>query len=289
MKRTPTFFLTALAPVVWGSTYLITSESLPEGYPLSAAVLRALPAGLLLLMFSQTLPRGIWIVRTLILGALNFSIFWWLLFVAAYQLPGGVAALVGALQPLVVLLLATSILNEQVQPKAVFAGSAGVVGVGCLVLSSEAQLDALGLVAALGGAISMACGTVLSKKWQPAVSTLSFTAWQLVAGGIILSPFAMYFEPPLPHLSPVNVAGFSFLSLIGGALTYVLWFRGISQLGPATVAPLGLLSPVAAVLLGWSVLSQTLNPIQIGGMFLILASVWLSQHYSQSHRSCEVK
>ena len=33
--------ITGLAPVIWGSTYLITTEMLPQGYPLTTSMLRA--------------------------------------------------------------------------------------------------------------------------------------------------------------------------------------------------------------------------------------------------------
>uniref|UniRef100_UPI0020C2E156 EamA family transporter n=1 Tax=Salmonella enterica TaxID=28901 RepID=UPI0020C2E156 len=89
-----------------------TTELLPQGYPLTVAMLRALPAGLLLLLIVRQLPRGIWWGRVFLLGALNFSVFWWLLFVAAYRLPGGVAATVGAIQPLIVILLARGLLGS---------------------------------------------------------------------------------------------------------------------------------------------------------------------------------
>lgn len=80
--------LTALAPAVWGSTYLITTEFLPPDRPLLASTLRALPAGLLLLLMTRTLPRGIWWWRAVVLGVLNIGAFFYLLFLAAYHLPG---------------------------------------------------------------------------------------------------------------------------------------------------------------------------------------------------------
>lgn len=52
--------LTALAPVSWGSTYAVTTEFLPPDRPLFTAVMRALPAGLLLLALARVLPRGNW-------------------------------------------------------------------------------------------------------------------------------------------------------------------------------------------------------------------------------------
>ena len=57
MSRTTDILLTALAPAVWGSTYLVTTEALPAGYPVTLAALRALPAGLLLLA-AHALPAA---------------------------------------------------------------------------------------------------------------------------------------------------------------------------------------------------------------------------------------
>src|SRR5450830_850686 len=96
--------LTALAPAIWGSTSIVASELLPPDRPFTAALIRVLPAGLLLLLFSWQAParRDTW--RLLVLGALNIGVFQALLFVAAYRLPGGLAAVLGAIQPLLVML-----------------------------------------------------------------------------------------------------------------------------------------------------------------------------------------
>ncbi|QXX84133.1 MULTISPECIES: EamA family transporter [Providencia] len=277
MNRYVVLCFTALAPIVWGSTYLVTTEMLPSGLPLTLAVLRALPAGLLLMLLLRQLPSGIWWLRVAILGALNFSLFWWLLFIAAYRLPGGVAATVGAVQPLIVLFLSRWLLNNRLSSVSVIASLSGIVGVAILLLTPTAALDWVGVIAGLAGAFSMAAGTVMSRRWQPPVSALTFTSWQLTAGGLILLPFAFIFEPALPTLTSVNIIGLSYLTLIGGALTYALWFRGLALLGPSSVASLGFLSPVSAVVLGWFYLNQQLSTLQFIGMIVILGSVWVSQ------------
>ncbi|QKH36645.1 EamA family transporter [Achromobacter pestifer] len=277
MSRGSDLLLTALAPAIWGSTYVVTTLMLPQDYPLTVAMLRALPAGLLLLLAVRQLPQGIWWLRTFILGALNFSVFWALLFVAAYRLPGGVAATLGAIQPLVVILLARSLLGTPVRGLSVLAALGGLGGVALLVLTPKAALDPVGITAGLISAASMALGTVLSRRWQPPVSALTFTSWQLTAGGILLVPLAFAAEPALPALTTLNVAGIAYLGLIGAALTYVLWFRGVARLEPAVVSSLGFLSPITAVLLGWGLLGQQLSAAQIAGMAIVVASVWLSQ------------
>ena len=284
MKQQLDIALTAVAPLVWGSTYYVTTEFLPEGYPVTMAALRALPAGPMLLILARQLPRGIWWMRVFILGALNFTLFWALLFVAAYRLPGGVAATVGAVQPLVVVFLATLLLSTALRSSAVIAALIGIFGVGLLLLGSGISLDPIGLLAGIGGAVSMGAGTVLTRKWQAPVPLLTFAAWQLTAGGLLLVPLALLFEPPLPPLSAQNMSGILFLSLIGAALTYILWFRGISRIEPGAVAALGFLSPLSAVLIGWALLGQALTPIQIAGAGVVLAAIWLGQRAGRISR-----
>ena len=49
--------LTATAPLIWGSTYLVTTEFLPPDVPLLSASLRTLPVGLLMLLCLRQLPH----------------------------------------------------------------------------------------------------------------------------------------------------------------------------------------------------------------------------------------
>lgn len=277
MARLSDIALTALAPAIWGSTYYVTTEFLPQGYPITMAVLRALPAGLLLLLIVRRLPSCEWVPRILLLGLLNFAVFWVMLFIAAYRLPGGVAATVGAIQPLFVIFIAWCLLNIPVHALSVVSALAGIGGVALLLLGPSAALDPIGIAAGVAGALSMAFGTVLSRKWQPPVSLLTFTAWQLTAGGLLLLPVAYFLEPALPPLSASNVLGITYLGLIGAAATYFIWFRGISLLAPSAVSTLGFLSPLTAVLLGWIALGQALTPVQLMGTAVVLGSVWISQ------------
>jgi len=277
MSRTTDVLLTALAPAVWGSTYLVTTEALPAGYPVTLAALRALPAGVLLLVLTRCFPPRAWLGRVFLLGSLNFALFWVLLFVAAYRLPGGVAATLGSVQAMMVIVMARGWLGTPIRAGAVAAAATGVVGVALLLLGPEAGLDPIGIAAGLGGAASMAAGTVLSRKWQPPVSALSFTAWQLTAGGLILLPLALIVEPPLPPLTAANLAGLAWLGLVGAAATYAIWFRGVARLEPGAVSMLGMMSPVTAVVLGWIWLGQSLSLLQALGAVIVLASVWAGQ------------
>jgi probable blue pigment (indigoidine) exporter len=274
-NRVSLLLVTTIAPLLWGTTYLVTTELLPPGRPLLAAVIRALPAGLLLVAITRTLPRGNWWWRSLVLGTLNIGAFFALLFVGAYRLPGGVAATVGAIQPLLVAVLSTGLLRERLSTRTVLAAVAGVFGVSLLVLRADARLDTLGVAAALGGAVVMAFGVVLSKRWTSPAPPLATTGWQLVAGGLVLLPVTYLVEgAPPATLTTANLAGYAYLTIIGSALAYALWFRGLRNLSPTDVTFLGLLSPVMATLLGWLVLDQRLTTAQaIGGLIVLTALV----------------
>ncbi|WP_299920959.1 EamA family transporter [uncultured Pelagimonas sp.] len=277
MTRSADIALTALAPIVWGSSYIVSTQALPGFDPMLVSLLRALPAGLLLLLLTRQLPPLDWVPRIMILGALNFAIFWGALFVAAYRLPGGIAATLGALQPLIVVFLASVVLGTELRLTAILSSLAGVFGVALLIWSPGVQFDALGIAAALIGAVSMAIGTVLSRKWQPSVPPLTFAAWQLTAGGILLLPVVIIIAPDWPHFDTTALVGLVWLSVIGAALTYVAFFRGLARLGPATVSSLGFLSPLSAVVLGWLFLNQSLSTQQLFGAGVIVVSVWAAQ------------
>ncbi|MGW0518649.1 EamA family transporter [Crossiella sp. NPDC003009] len=277
-NRLGVLLVTALAPAIWGSTYLVTTELLPPDRPLLAAVLRALPAGLLLVLITRRLPSGQWWWRAAVLGTLNIGIFLALLFVAAYRLPGGVAATLGAVQPLLVAGFSAGLLGTRLTRRTVLAALAGLAGVSLLVLRADAALDGLGVAAALGGAVVMALGVVLSKRWRADAPLLAVTGWQLVAGGLVLLPVTLLVEgPPPPVLTGANLLGYGYLAIIGAAVSYALWFRGINALSPTEVTFLGLLSPLVATLLGWLVLGQGLTPVQGLGGLVVLAAVVTAQ------------
>ena len=264
---------TALTPAVWGTTYIVATEFLPPGRPILAATMRALPVGLAFIAYTRRLPTGSWWWRSLVLGVLNIGAFFALLFVAAFRLPGGVAATAGAIQPLVAAGLAAVLLGEAFTRRTAFAGTTGITGVAMLVLSPDAALDPIGVAAALAGTVAMASGVVLTKHWGRPVDLVTFTGWQLTAGGLFLVPILIATEGLPATVTGVNIAGFAWLGIVGTGGAYANWFRGIGQLPVAIVSFLGLLSPLVATLAGWLALDESLTTIQLAGAALVVAAI----------------
>ncbi|TYP86264.1 EamA family transporter [Blastococcus xanthinilyticus] len=269
--------LAALAPATWGTTYAVTTEWLPPDRPLLAAAARALPAGLLLVVLGRQLPRGAWWWKAATLGALNIGAFFALLFVAAYRLPGGIAAVLGAAQPLIVALLALPLLGRRPRARTLWLGLAGVAGVALIVVDDGARLDAVGVLAGLAGTASMATGVVLTQRWGRPAPLLAFTGWQLLAGGLLLLPVLLLVEGLPSGVTGGELGGFAYLGLVNTALAYALWLRGLDLLPAERISFLTLLSPVVAAAIGWGLLGQALTPVQLGGAAVALGSLVLAQ------------
>ena len=265
--------LTALAPMVWGSTYIVTSELLPPHRPFTAALIRVLPAGLLLVLAMRRLPAQQHWLRLLILSALNIGAFQALLFVAAYRLPGGLAAVLGAIQPLMVMGLAWWADGQSPARSTLAAAVAGVLGMALLLISPQTVFEPIGIAAAFLGAACMASGVWLTRRWQLDLTVMALTGWQLLLGGLMLAPLAWWLDAPLPSLSAVQGLAYAYLCLAGALLAYALWFRGIARLPTVAVASLGLLSPLTAVVLGWALLGQSMTGMALAGLVVVLVSV----------------
>ena len=276
LHQIKTIGLTAIAPIVWGSTYIVTTELLPPESPLLASTIRALPAGLFLVLISKTLPDSKWLLRLAVLGFLNIGLFFYCLFFAATYLPGGMAAIVMSIQPMVVILLSWKWLESELSSRQMLASAVGILGIVLLVINSAVQINLTGVAVASVGTLSMASGVVLTKKWQrpQGMTLLGFTGWQLLFGGFMLLPVALWVEGLPESLGLPNYIGYLYLSVIGAILGYALWFRGIEKLPPITVSFLGFLSSVSACVLGYLVLDQTLTWLQLlGAMFVLIAIV----------------
>lgn len=275
MNRVTLLLLTALAPISWGTTYLVTTELLPAGHPLLAGLLRSLPAGLIALAIGRTLPSGGWWLKSLALGILNIGAFFPLLFLAAERLPGGVAAAVAGVQPLIILGMGALVLRDRIRPVTAAAAAIGAGGVALVVLGPAAELDTIGIVAALGGVTATALGMILTKRWgRPSgVGPVAYAGWQLTAGGLFLLPLTLVFEGFPPAVDGGAALGYIWLGTVGGLLAYTLWFSGIQRLPVIAPGLLALLSPVVATILGVVVAEERFTAVQAIGLALVLVAL----------------
>ncbi|STR44067.1 drug/metabolite transporter permease [Klebsiella michiganensis] len=149
-------FLTALAPAIWGSTYIVTSQFLPPDRPFIAALLRVLPARDRSADLEPPFPAARRVVEAdryrdpeyrRVSGAAVYC---------RLSAAGGLAAVIGAIQPLLVMLLAWCVDRQRSPWLAVLSALMGIAGMAMLLLSPQTTLEPLGIAAAFLGAMSMA-------------------------------------------------------------------------------------------------------------------------------------
>lgn len=267
----------AIATILWGFTYIITTTMLPQN-PMFIAAVRALGAGLiLLLLVREALPRQWW-GRIIVLGTLNSGLFFGLLFIAAIRLPGGVAATFQALGPLFMVLLAWPMLGAIPSRSKVFAVALGAVGVALIVLKGNAAIDMIGVAAALGSALSVAIGGILVHKWGRSKSLLAFTGWQMIIAGVELSIVTALLGDVPANLTGTNILGLTIMAVLITAVAFVLWFKAIEGAGPAAIAPLFLLTPLTAFALDAIFRGTIPSAIQAAGVVIVIASLLYTQH-----------
>ena len=277
MKRYRLAGTTVLAPIAWGTTYVTVTELLPPGRPLLVAAARVLPAGLALvaagLWSSRWRPRGSEWWRTALLALCNFGLFFPLLVVAVYRLPGGVAAAAGGLQPLFVAGLSWLLVGRRPPRPELVVGVVAMLGVGLIVVRPGADIDAVGVLAAVAANASFGVGVVLTKRFPAPPNRIAATGWQLLLSAVLLVPLSAVVEgrPPVPTTR--NLVGFGYLGLIATGAAFVVWFAGIRRLPTAAPPLLGLAAPVTGAALGWIVLDQSLSMIQLAGFAVTLGAI----------------
>lgn len=269
--------ITLLAPVTWGTTYVTITQLLPQGRPLFVAALRVLPAGLVLVAISSFSQRKVarpdsWKAAA-VLSACNFGFFFPLLIVAVYRLPGGVAAAVGGVQPLLVAGLTWQLNGERPRVRSLVIATIAALGVALVVIRPNAQIDPVGVFAAIGANVSFSFGVVLTKRFGRPTGQLASAGWQLLLAGTVLLPAALIVEGGPPLITGRNIIGFAYLSLIGTAAAFVIWFNGIRRLPSSAPPLLGLASPITGAAIGWLALHQSLTTWQLIGFAVTIGSI----------------
>ena len=277
--------LTAVAPAAWGTTYIVTEKLLPPDRPLFAALVRALPVGLALLAWRRQLPRGDWWWKATVLGLFNIGLFFPLIFVAAYYLPGGLAATVQAASPLAVMALAWLILGERAALARIAAALIGLAGVTLLVLRSPDGVTPLGLVGAVGSVLAIALGFVLIKRWTPPVDMITLVSWQLVVGGLALLPVALLVEGAPPSVDLTAVLGYAWIAIVGTGLAYVCWFTGLRAMPAGAVSLIGLINPLVGTALGVAFAHEAFGSVQALGVLLVIGGVVLGQRVARPRKA----
>lgn len=275
---------------IWGSTYLFMRFAVETLPPLAVAGVRYLMAGVILYAIASwrrhpeptAVPwRGHAVVGTL-LTAGNGSVA-----LAVQRIPSGVAALLVALTPCMMVLLEWWWRKGSRPTLGVVAGLIlGVVGMAVLVgptaLGGE-RIDPVGAVTVMLGSACWAVGSVYSRTLPRFQSAVRTSAIQMLAGGVVVTLIAIIagdfgrFDPSVASFK--SVASFAYLILIGSLIGYSSYMYLLGVTSAARASTYAFVNPVVAVLLGAAFASEPITPRVLAAGAIIVVAVALITLY----------
>lgn len=272
--------------LVWGSTYLFMRFAVETLPPVAVAGVRYFLAGLILFGIASwgrspepvKVPwRGHAIVGTL-LTAGNGSVA-----LAVQRIPSGVAALLVALTPCMMVLLEWWWRGGSRPTIGVVLGLVlGIAGMAVLVgpsaLGGE-RIDPIGAGIVLFGSSAWAVGSVYSRTLPRFQSAVRTSAIQMLAGGIVVSLIALavgdFGRVDVGAASLKSLFSFAYLILIGSLVGYSSYMYLLGVTSAARASTYAFVNPVVAVLLGAAFANEPLTPRVLAAGAVIVAAVAL--------------
>ncbi|WP_353718560.1 EamA family transporter [Dyadobacter sp. 676] len=278
--------------IVWGSTYFFIQRALEGFPPFFLGAFRFIIAGLLMLgwslmqgekVFSWKVMKPALVTGLLLLFVGNGVVIW-----VEQFLPSAMVAIMVSSAPLWFVLLDKPKWAENLKNKSTIlglvVGFAGVIllfyeKIMATVSSLNSGRDLFAMVLVVVGSMAWAGGSLYSKYNSVSNSATVNSTWQMLAAGVAFIPGAL-FSGELASVDlaavPVNAwLATAYLILVGsiaGFSAYV-WLLKVQ---PATkVSTYAYVNPVVAVLLGIFFAHETITPLQISGLIVILGSVLL--------------
>lgn len=280
---------------VWGSTYLFMRFAVETLPPVAVAGVRYFVAGAILYAIARwravpeprRIPwRGHAVVGTL-LTAGNGSVA-----LAVQRVPSGVAALLVAMTPCVMVLLEWWWRRGSRPAGGVIAGLVlGVAGmlvlVGPRALGGE-PIDPVGAGIVLFGSVAWAVGSVYSRTLARYESAVRTSAVQMLAGGTVVCVIALFtgdfgrFDASAASL--LSVLSFAYLILVGSLIGYSSYMYLLGVTSAARASTYAFVNPVVAVVLGALFAGESLTPRVLGAGAIIVLAVALITLYGGESR-----
>lgn len=273
--------LLAMIPAFfWGTTYAVTQYTLPDWPPLLLGALRALPAGLLLLVIKPTMPkRSEWGVLFR-LGLINIAAFFSLIFVMALTLPAAISG-VGMISVPVFAMLYHWAVNKR-RPNAIqaFFGLVLIVLAWLLFDPGSITLNPVGLMALLAAILCIVIGSSITKSLADRIHWWSILSWQLIIGGVLLAIAAAIhalFSPDayleaVQGFSSANGAGLLWITLLNTALGYIMYVWLLQRMTVVDFTFGTIANPIAGIFSGMVLLNESFSPHQ----YLLMAGMILT-------------
>ncbi len=285
--------LLLLLACLWGPSFLFIKIALVELKPMTIACLRISIAA-----FALTLLIGIrggkpirsWTFwkHALLAGFFSQGLPFVAINWGEQYIGSALASILNGLTPIFTLVLAHFFIsNDQMSIPKVLGIILSFIGLLIIIsphISENGHHSTLGIILVGTGAISYAVGWVYTKLRMMQVPPYYAPAGQLLATSFYLIPLSLSIDGPVPWatLSWSTIGAVLFLGIFGTAMAFVIYFRILNTAGPSYVSMVTYLLPLFGIVLGVSVLNESLSYEAITGAFFILLGLGITHTKSAS-------
>lgn len=285
-SRLPIELLLVGMAIIWGVNFSVVKYGTQVLEPLAYNAFRMSLGAIVLLALAVSRPgrhaSRADRIALMALGVLGHCVYQ-VLFVHGIALTrAGTASLVVAASPAVVALVARAFGHERLPLKAV-AGIAISIGGVFLVLGGSVAADGrahlVGDLLILCAVVAWAFYTVGLLPIARRVDSVQIAAWTLVGGVLPLLAIA---TPALARtdwaaVAPLTWAAILYSGIIAMVVAYLLWYRGVNEIGPTRTAMFANLQPIVAVLVAWGALGEVPTLFQGAGAATVIGGLWMAR------------
>ena len=273
-----------LVAILWGSAFPVTRLLLEEMPPLGAAAWRTLFAAAGVALFAalrgefgllrpdrEDRPR---LAGLALLGGALFLIG---MNLAIFLTGASITSFVTGTYPILAVVVAALLLREPLGRRVMVALAIAALGLVLLARPGGAHVEALGVLAALGAALSFASYLGLARLWADPIRlpTLTVAFWLLISSLVVTGLLQLLVDPSglVPQLSLTGWTALVWLAWPASALPHVLVIATLRRMPAGRAAPFLLLIPISGALIAAALLGERLDQIQLAGAGLILLGI----------------
>jgi drug/metabolite transporter (DMT)-like permease len=274
----------AACALIWGTTYFAIRVSIgPGGYPtyLAAAMRFLIAAAVLgvvvLSGLARPLPSGRKALGAILAsGGLAFTSYA-LIYTAEERIPGGLAAVIFAMLPLVTALLVAVTGVERPSPAAVLGALLSLCGIAVISLDrlDVSPPEAVGCLMVLGGVLATAIYNILLKRYAQGAHPLALNAGFLSITAALMAALTVIVErraPPWPPPLEPTLAVL-YLAVVGTVVAFGGYFYLLRHVRLMTMSTLVLVQPLVALTVDRLFETQKIAPRTYAGAMLTLGGV----------------
>ena len=275
-----------LVVLIWGGNFTATKLAFVDISPLAFTAVRfAFGSVFMWLILARKEgwrlpPRATWI-PLIALGVVGNTIYQLCFMTGLYRTTATNSSLILASMPTVVTVGAGLLGFERITGRQKWALAIATLGVLLVVASRGIALDGDldGDLLMLAAVLCWATYTLGLRSLAGRVSTLALTTWTLITGtpGLVLAGIPAVRRMNWAAVSVIGWGGLAYATLLSLVVAYLLWNRGVRQIGPSRAAIFTTLTPLVATLTAIALLGERPGLLHLAGGAMIIAGVLVSR------------